>query len=118
VIGPINPKTSKGHVYIITAIDYFNKWQEVVLKNIDSEQFNHFPKRKSNKGISYTNLVWLGRDLKNRLLLLLSCPDLVSRFGVLEKFITKNGSIFIGSNFTNLCGEYGIIIRQSSNYYP
>jgi hypothetical protein len=25
----------------------------------------------TNKGVSYTNLVWLGRDLKNRLLLLL-----------------------------------------------
>jgi hypothetical protein len=28
----------------------------------------------TNKGVSYTNLVcWLGRDLKNRLLLLLLC---------------------------------------------
>jgi hypothetical protein len=39
----------------------------------------------TNKGVSYTNLVcWLGRDLKNRLLLLLYiCPRcLVSRVDV------------------------------------
>jgi hypothetical protein len=29
----------------------------------------------TNKGVSYTNLVWLGRDLKNRLLLLLLYSD-------------------------------------------
>jgi hypothetical protein len=28
VIGPINPKSSKGNAYIITATDYFTKWQE------------------------------------------------------------------------------------------
>jgi transposase InsO family protein len=37
-------------------------------------------------------------------------------FGVPNKFITDNGSIFIGSKFTELCGEYGIIMGQSSNY--
>jgi transposase InsO family protein len=42
----------------------------------------------------------------------------LARFGVPEKFITDNGSIFIGSNFTKFCGEFGIIMRQSSNYYP
>jgi hypothetical protein len=35
-----------------------------------------------------------------------------------KKFIINNGSIFIGSKFTNFCGEYGIIMGQSSNYYP
>jgi transposase InsO family protein len=42
----------------------------------------------------------------------------LSIFGVPEKFITDNGSIFIGSKFTELCGEYGIIMGKSSNYYP
>lgn len=43
---------------------------------------------------------------------------MLSRFGVLDKFITDNGSIFIGSNFTEFWVEYGIIMGQSSNYYP
>jgi len=37
-IGPINPKSSKGHSYILAAIDYFTMWQEVVaLKKVDFE---------------------------------------------------------------------------------
>jgi hypothetical protein len=44
--------------------------------------------------------------------------NILSRFSVLEKFIIDNGLIFIGSNFTEFCGEYGIVMGQSSNYYP
>jgi transposase InsO family protein len=44
--------------------------------------------------------------------------NILSRFGVPEKLITDNGSIFISSKFTKFCGEYGIIMGQSSNYYP
>jgi hypothetical protein len=36
----------------------------------------------------------------------------------MEKFITDNGSIFIGSKFTNFYGKFGIIMGESSNYYP
>jgi hypothetical protein len=36
----------------------------------------------------------------------------------MEKFITDNGLIFIGSKFTNFFGEYGIFMGQPSNYYP
>jgi transposase InsO family protein len=42
----------------------------------------------------------------------------LSRFGVPKKFITDNGSIFIGSKFTTFCGKFGITMGQSSNYYP
>jgi hypothetical protein len=38
VVGPVNPKYSKIHAYIITATDYFTKWPESIdLKNVDSE---------------------------------------------------------------------------------
>ncbi|PKI70943.1 hypothetical protein CRG98_008676 [Punica granatum] len=30
VIGPINPKASNGHQFILVAIDYFTKWIEAV----------------------------------------------------------------------------------------
>jgi hypothetical protein len=90
VVGPINPKSSKGHLYILTATYYFTKWKEAIaLKKVDSEELINFLK-----------------------------DNILSRFGVPEKFITDNGSIFIGSKFTKFCGEFGILMGQSSNYYP
>jgi transposase InsO family protein len=44
--------------------------------------------------------------------------NILSIFCVLEKFITDNGSIFIGSKFTEFCGENGIIMGKSFNCYP
>jgi hypothetical protein len=44
VIGPINPKSSKGHSYILTATDYFTKWKEAIaLKKVDYEELINFP---------------------------------------------------------------------------
>jgi hypothetical protein len=85
VIRPINPRSRKGHMYILTATYYFTKWLEAVaLKRDDSEE--------------------LIKSLKDNIL---------SRFGVPDKFITDNGSIFIGSKFTEFCGEYGVIMGKS-----
>jgi hypothetical protein len=37
VVGPINPKSCKGHIYILTATYYFTKCPEAVaLKKVDS----------------------------------------------------------------------------------
>jgi hypothetical protein len=70
VIGPINPKSSKGHSYIITTTDYFTKWHEAIaLKEANTEHLIQFLQE-----------------------------NILSRFGVPEKFITDNGSIFISSN--------------------
>jgi transposase InsO family protein len=44
--------------------------------------------------------------------------NILSRFGVPEKFITDNWLIFIRSKFTEICGEYGMIMGKSSKYYP
>jgi hypothetical protein len=89
VVGMINPKSTKGHMYILTTKYYFTKWQEEVeLKNANSEELIKFLK-----------------------------DNILSRFGVLDKFITNNGSIFTSSNFTKFYGEYGIIMGKSSNYY-
>jgi hypothetical protein len=59
----------------------------------------------------------LKRDDSKKLIKFLK-DNILSRFGVPKKFINDNGSIFIGSNFTNFCGEYGIVMGKSSNYYP
>ncbi|KAL0458498.1 UNVERIFIED_CONTAM: hypothetical protein Slati_0477000 [Sesamum latifolium] len=38
VVGPINPKSSVGHIYILAATDYFSKWAKVVpLKEVKKE---------------------------------------------------------------------------------
>jgi hypothetical protein len=90
VIGPINPKSDKGHSYIITTNDYFTKWPEAIaLKEANTEHLIQFLQ-----------------------------GNILSGFGVLEKFITDNGSIFINSKFTSSCGKFGIVMGQSSNYYP
>jgi len=90
VIGPINMNSCKGNMYILTASYYFMKWSEAVeLKKVDAKEIIKF--------------------LKENILLI---------FGVTDKFITDNGSIFIGSNFTKFCGEYVIIMGHSLNYYP
>jgi hypothetical protein len=90
VFRPINLKSSKGHMYILTSTYYFKKWLEAVaLKKVDYEELIKFLK-----------------------------DNILSIFGVQDKFIIDNGSIFIGSKFTEFCGEYGIIMGQSSNYYP
>jgi len=87
---PLNPRSSKGHSYIFIPTDYFTKWQETIsLRKNDSKQL----------------IIFLNENI-------------LSRFNVLEKFITINDSFFIGYKFTIFCGEYGIIMGQSSNYYP
>jgi hypothetical protein len=90
VVGSINPKYSNVHMYILTTNYYFTKWIEAVtLKKVDAEELIKFLK-----------------------------DNILSRFGVPDKFITYNGSIFIKSKITEFCGQYGIIMDQSSNYYP
>ncbi|CAM8896658.1 unnamed protein product [Rhodiola kirilowii] len=38
VVGPINPKASNGHTYILAATDYFSKWAETVtLREVKKE---------------------------------------------------------------------------------
>jgi hypothetical protein len=71
VVGPINPKYRKGHIYILTTTDYFTKWSEpMALKKVDDEELIKFLK-----------------------------DNILSRFGVPDKFITDNGLIFIESKF-------------------
>jgi hypothetical protein len=77
-------------MYILTTIDYFtNSPKEVALKRVNSKELIKFIK-----------------------------DNVLSRFSVQEKCVNDNSLIFIGSKFTEFCGEYGIVIGKSSNYYP
>jgi hypothetical protein len=64
IIGPINPRASNGHRFILVAIDYFTKWIEAAL---------------------YTNVTQnvVTRFLKN---------NIICRYGLPERIITDNGS--------------------------
>jgi hypothetical protein len=47
VARPINPKSTKCHMYILIATDYFTKWPKVVaLKKVDSKELIKFLKGK------------------------------------------------------------------------
>jgi hypothetical protein len=42
-IGEIHPSSSKGHQFVLVAIDYFTKWTEVVaLKNMTHREVSEF----------------------------------------------------------------------------
>lgn len=90
VIGPNNSKPSQRHAYLLNAIDYSIKWKEV----------RDLKKSDTNEWISLIE------------------ENIISKFGVLEKIITNNGTIFIDTKFTSFCKKYGITMGKSLNYYP
>ncbi|PKI59074.1 hypothetical protein CRG98_020529 [Punica granatum] len=46
VIGPINPKASNGHLFILVVIDYFTKWSEAItLASVTAKTVARFLKR-------------------------------------------------------------------------
>jgi Integrase core domain len=43
IVGPIDPPTSRGHRFILAAIDYFTKWAEAVsLKEVKASDVVKF----------------------------------------------------------------------------
>jgi transposase InsO family protein len=89
-IGPINPPSSAGQVFILTATDYFTKWDEVVpLKHSTDDQVISF--------------------LEN---------NIFSRFGLPLEIITDNGPTFISAKLTQFLAKLGVKHFTSSSYYP
>jgi hypothetical protein len=89
-IGPINPPSSAGHVFILTTTDYFTKWTKVVpLKNAQDEQVINFLE-----------------------------SNIFSHFGLPLKIISDNGSTFISAKFTQFLRKFGVKHFTSSTYYP
>ncbi|XP_038699645.1 uncharacterized protein LOC119996937 [Tripterygium wilfordii] len=90
VIGPIEPKASNGHRFILVAIDYFTKWVEA----------NSYAKVTSNV---------IARFLRK---------DIVCRYGVPERIITDNGTNFNSKIVNDLCEQFKIKHHNSSPYRP
>jgi hypothetical protein len=89
-IGPINPSSSTGHIFILIATDYFTKWTEVVpLRHVQDEQV-----------ISFLE------------------SNIFSRFGLPLEIITDNGPTFISAKLTQFLAKLGVNHFTSSSYYP
>jgi transposase InsO family protein len=89
-IGPINPPSSAGQVFILTTRNYFTKCTEVVpLKHSHDEQM-----------ISFIE------------------TNIFSKFGLPLEIITNNGPDFIFAKLTQFFAKLEIKHFKSSSYYP
>ncbi|XP_019176554.1 PREDICTED: uncharacterized protein LOC109171913 [Ipomoea nil] len=89
VVGPITPKSSAGHAYILAATDYFSKWAEAVaLKEVKKENVADFLR-----------------------------VHIVYRFGILRYILTDNGKPFDNKLMDKICKLFDFKQRNSSAYY-
>ena len=86
VIGPVNPKASNGHRFILVAINYFTKW-------VEAGSFAHVTQKVVKKFIE---------------------RDLISRYGPSEKIITDNAHNFNGKMIIELYARWKIKHSNSS----
>ncbi|PKI58271.1 hypothetical protein CRG98_021353 [Punica granatum] len=90
VIGPINPKASKGHLFILVAINYFTKWVEAItLASVTAKAVARFLKR-----------------------------DIIARYGVPATLVTYNTKNLNSKLIDELCAQFRIQHRNSSSYRP
>ncbi|BFG37603.1 hypothetical protein CerSpe_238780 [Prunus speciosa] len=88
VVGPITPKSSDDHSYILAATDYFSKWAEVVpLKEVKKENVVSFIK-----------------------------VNIIHRYGMPHYIITDNGKPFSNRLMDKLCEDFGFKQSNSSMY--
>ncbi|PKI65581.1 hypothetical protein CRG98_014081 [Punica granatum] len=80
VIGPINPKASNGHMFILVAIDYFTKWIEAItLASVTAKAVARFLRR-----------------------------DVIARYGVPATIITGNAKNLNNKVIDELCAQFKI----------
>nr|KYP42726.1 Pol polyprotein [Cajanus cajan] len=90
VIGPIEPKASNGHRFILVAVDYFTKW-------VEATSYAHV-----------TRKVVVNFVKKN----------IICRYGIPDKIITDNESNLNNKMITELCDSFKIQHHNSSPYGP
>ncbi|XP_019197183.1 PREDICTED: uncharacterized protein LOC109191059 [Ipomoea nil] len=89
VVGPITPKSSAGHAYILAATDYFSKWAEAMaLKEVKKENVANF---------LHVHIVY--------------------RFGIPRYILTDNGKPFDNKLMDKICKLFDFKQRNSSAYY-
>ena len=88
MIGPINPKASNGHRFILVTIDYFSKWTEAATyANVTAQNVMKFIER-----------------------------DIITRYGVHEAIITVNGTNLNNKFMDQLFNKFKIQHLNSSPY--
>jgi len=90
VIGPVNPKASNEHRFILVAIDYFTKW-------VEANSYAHVTQKVVKRFIE---------------------KDLICRYGLPEKIMTNNAHNFNGKAIVELCTKWKIKHSNSSPYRP
>ncbi|KAG9453452.1 hypothetical protein H6P81_006356 [Aristolochia fimbriata] len=90
IIGPITPKSSSSHQYILAATDYFSKWAEA----------------SAYKEIKAATVVDFIRT------------QIVYRYGVPRYIMTDNGTPFRNKTMDNFCEKFSIRQRTSTAYNP
>jgi hypothetical protein len=89
LIGQIHPPSSKGHKFVLVAINYFTKWVEAIpLKTVTSN-----------------NMVDFVRE------------HIIYRFGIPKTLTTDQGSMFTLEEFIDFADDMGIKLFNSSPYY-
>ncbi|PKI53832.1 hypothetical protein CRG98_025773 [Punica granatum] len=71
VIGPVNPKASNGHLFILVAIDYFTKWIEAItLASVTAKTVARFLKRNiiAPYGVPASLITDNAKNLNNKLI--------------------------------------------------
>ncbi|RDX93255.1 Retrovirus-related Pol polyprotein, partial [Mucuna pruriens] len=90
MIGPIEPKASNGHRFILVAIDYFTKWVEAT---------------------SYANII------KSMVIKFIK-RDIICRYGLLARIITDNGTNLNNKMMIELCEQFKIKHHNSTPFCP
>ncbi|RDX87614.1 Retrovirus-related Pol polyprotein, partial [Mucuna pruriens] len=90
VIGPIKPKASNGHRFILVVIDYFIKWIEAA---------------------SYSTVT---RSIVVKFIR----KDIICRYGLPTHIITDNGTNLNNKMMTKLCEQFWIRHHNSTPYRP
>ncbi|KAM3266306.1 hypothetical protein P3L10_003300 [Capsicum annuum] len=90
VIGPIEPKASNGHRFILVAIDYFTKWVEAVTFKLVT--------KKAVVDFVHTNII--------------------SRFGVPKMIIIDNAANLNSHLMQEVCQQLKIAHRNFTPYRP
>ncbi|XP_015081377.1 uncharacterized protein LOC107025005 [Solanum pennellii] len=90
VIGPIEPKASNGHRFILVAIDYFTKWVEAItLKAVT---------KKAVVDFVHSNII--------------------CRFGIPRAIITDNAANLNSNLMKEVCEQFKIVHHNSTPYRP
>ena len=88
VVGPLTPKSSGGHSYILAATYYFSKWAEAtIFQEVKKEIVVNFIKR-----------------------------NIIFRYGVPRYIIIDNGKEFYNKSMDKLCNDFGFKQHNSSMY--